>query len=983
MQLREKGVNKRKSNRCSSGVQAAIAAVGLMAVASFLPSAFAQSNVEGTIAGSAPANSSVLIQGLDSGVSITSTPRDGRFRVGSLPAGRYEVTVKEEGKADRSETVVVSIGGTARVDLNEAQPEIETIEVIARKTSIDVAKTETSLDLSAVEIAELPIPRAIQSVALLAPGTTKGDAVFGSQVSFGGASVAENMYYFNGFNITDFREGLGFSEMPFEFIANTQVKTGGYGAEFGRSLGGVVNMTSKRGSDTFESGVSVFWEPKFLSYKSSAVSYYDDNGTRSVWYDRRRDRHETTNANVYASGALIPGRLYVYGLISFERTDSQFGGSVQTFNKEQGSNPFYALKADFYLTQDHWLEMTYFRNKEEVERDRYYYDNFAQQETSYMGGLKFETGGNVLIGKYTGRITDDLTLSLLYGQSKVKDDTTNGDNSCIYGLDDVSGVRFGCAATSMIDKNDDQRDAYRIDLQYAIGGHLLRAGMDYEELEVENADFYTGPGHTLYLYYPNRNTPGGSYALEATRLENFGNFKSKTSALYLEDTWQVTDRFSIYAGLRNETFQNFDANGKKFFDVDDQWAPRLGLSFDVLGGGRSKLYANWGRYYLPVATATNIRVGGAELSEYIRYETYGGIAADGSPISRGTEVDRGYYNNADGTVHDSRQLVDQEGIKPMYQEEYSIGFQLAFSRLWNGGIRFIHRDLKRSIEDLCIDGIVLDASCVMANPGTDITIYTGYDDADNDGIYGSAGDNYDPNNMQPLTLTADRLGFPKAERKYNAVELTVARASDQHWKFDASYTWAQSYGNAEGYVNSDIGQADAGITQSFDYPGLVEHSYGYLPNDRRHNIKAYGAYFVTPELSLGLNLQVSSGRPKNCFGNYPDSSIEIDGDYSGYYGASSFYCSGQPSPRGSRGRTPWTSQVDLSMRFTPQAFEGLALGVDVFNVFNSTKVTQIKEAGEDGSLYYSAGLESASYGSAERWQAPMYVRLSAEYRFSK
>ena len=87
---------------------------------------------------------------------------------------------------------------------------------------------------------------------------------FGNLASFGGASVAENAYFINGFNITNSFRNLNFAQVPFEAIDEQQIKTGGYGAEFGRSLGGVINQITKRGTNEFHAGGNVFWSRKDL-----------------------------------------------------------------------------------------------------------------------------------------------------------------------------------------------------------------------------------------------------------------------------------------------------------------------------------------------------------------------------------------------------------------------------------------------------------------------------------------------------------------------------------------------------------------------------------------------------------------------------------------------------------------------------------------------------------------------------------------------
>ena len=101
----------------------------------------------------------------------------------------------------------------------------------------------------------------------------QANAGFGSLPSFGGSSVAENQYYVNGFNITNTFKNLNFAQVPFEGIAESQIKTGGYGAEFGRSTGGVINMITKRGTNEFKAGGSFYWTPESLSETSPSLYY--------------------------------------------------------------------------------------------------------------------------------------------------------------------------------------------------------------------------------------------------------------------------------------------------------------------------------------------------------------------------------------------------------------------------------------------------------------------------------------------------------------------------------------------------------------------------------------------------------------------------------------------------------------------------------------------------------------------------------------
>ncbi|WP_251275372.1 TonB-dependent receptor domain-containing protein, partial [Enterobacter hormaechei] len=71
--------------------------------------------------------------------------------------------------------------------------------------------------------------------------------------------------------------------------------------------------------------------------------------------------------------------------------------------------------------------------------------------------------------------------------------------------------------------------------------------------------------------------------------------KTKQSAQYIEDRWQVTDNLLLQLGLRNETFKNYTSAGEVYVKQDNQWAPRLGAVWDVHGDSTLKLFANAGR----------------------------------------------------------------------------------------------------------------------------------------------------------------------------------------------------------------------------------------------------------------------------------------------------------------------------------------------------------------------------------------------------
>jgi hypothetical protein len=163
-------------------------------------------------------------------------------------------------------------------------------------------------------------------------------------------------------------------------------------------------------------------------------------------------------------------------------------------------------------------------------------------------------------------------------------------------------------------------------------------------------------------------------------------------------------------------------------------------------------------------------------------------------------------------------------------------------------------------------------------------------------------------------------------------------------------------------------------TAVFDYPELTLNSDGLLPNDRKHQLKAYGFYQFTDELSVGGNLLVASGRPKNCIGNLPDSYYTA-GNPATDYGSEFFFCNGEAAPRGSRGRMPWDTRLDLNVAYQPRLVKGLVLKADVFNVFNRQTAQNQTES------YNTGKAVNALYGNVISYTAPRSIKLTAEYNY--
>lgn len=973
----------------------------------------AQSSV-GSIFGDTASNTTVTIENVDTGVSreITSDA-EGRFSFSQLAPGRYRVT-----SGGTTKEVQVRVGTGSPVSF-AAGTTLETVTVVGTGAfnPIDVSSVESTTVFTAEQIDELPIGRDVTNVALLAPGTVRGDTGFGNLASFGGASVAENGYYINGFDVTNIRNFISFAELPFDAIAEQQVKTGGYGAEYGRALGGVVNIVTKRGTNEWKAGASLYWTPGSLRESGKDVLSRDPEVLASAdpYFVYRSDNDsDFLSYNVWGGGPLIKDRLFMFGMVEGRKDEVDTYGHTTSLHSES-NDPNAMLKLDWNITDSHILEFTGIYNKLEDEYTEYH--NPEGQFATGQHGLKeadytISNGGEVYIAKYTGYLTDTFTLSALAGYLKMDNNFQSllpgAECPPIYDSRDanLSLVPLGCWNTAQFTIRDpafgggpdqDTRKAFRIDAEWNVGDHLLRFGIDQEKFTSSAAGVSYSGGGNYYRYFNAGTLFGEDYAFLGdlvrvrTTFRESGSFEVLNEAAYVEDSWQVTDNFLLYGGLRAETFENKNAVGQTFVESDTLIAPRLGFAWDVNGDSTFKVFGNAGRYYIPVASNTNIRASVAEESTEVWYFLDGIDPDTGLPIFDPANVLFPLEVNGSRTAPDPR-TVAAVNLDPMYQDEFILGFQKQLSSDWSLGMRAIHRDVKAGMDDVCshngfnqwaedngfdpnfaLDGEGIDmAGCFMLNPGTDVQLAM---DPDNNGT------------LEVYNVPSSYIGLPEYSRKYHAAEFFWEKAKSNNWYLQGSYTFAKSKGNVEGYVNSTLEQDDAGVTQDFDFAAFEHGAYGYLPNDRRHTLKLFGAYDLSDEWTVSANLLVQSGRPVSCNGFIPVAELGIgqpDAGTISAYSGSSFYCRDDAgnvtlTNRGDFGRTPWMRTIDAGVSYTPSWADGkLNFQMKVFNVLNSQTVTEYNEA---SAAFRTQATRDPDFLNDVNYQTPRFVRFAVRYEF--
>jgi len=896
--------------------------------------------------------------------------RSGRFRFSSLPTGEYDVEITAADGSKTSSSVSVTLGGTSNFDFTVASGSTTVVVKGKARRNLDFDRTTTGQVVDVQATADrLPVGRSIEAIADLVPGISIND-VFGPP-SIAGASPAENIYYINGMNVTNFRNFLGGTTIPFDFYDQIEVKTGGYQAEFGRSTGGAFIATTRRGSNKFKGGFSFYYEPESLASEAEPVRVDADPLTPKR-FKTDYAFYETKEFNFWVSGPIIKDHIHFFAFYNprdfEEASETRTNGAIDEKVISKNDDPFYGAKLDFALNSNHRLEYTYF------------YDNTAGTDNYPLNGtiVTNDKGGLTRIAKYTGKFSDFFTLSVLYGRSTYhQTSSSNRDNDAAVLESDFTSPRGN--PDLVVESGNDKRENFRVDGDFYFdlyGKHHVRAGWDQEKLTASALTRYSGG---VYYRYYGSNSCGGATAItncvRVRRLFNTGEFDIENTGFFIQDDWAITDRLNLSLGVRNDKFDNKNAAGKSFLLSEDQIAPRLGLSYDLHGDKTTKLTAFYGRYYLPIAGNTNIRLAGGEdfTQEFYSYTSRDPVTL--APL--GTTL-RLREVLSDGTIPDADTLVSQN-IEPQYQDEYILGYEKRLDNGWSLSATYMYRKLGAVMEDVDADytpacaylvsqGLVANVGAcgsfggsgyVLMNPGSDLVI--------------KLGDSWGALDGRTVTIPASQLDLPKADREYEAFTLAFSRPDDGNWSLGGSLTISKSIGNIEGGVKSDNGQDDTGLTQDFDEPGWMDGSYGLLPNHHAFSLKLNGTKTINERLTAGFVASMLSPRKYGCIGYYPFA----DGRASETT-LTAWYCDGELTPRGSSFSGDWINKVDVSMSYKmPTTIGQLELRGDVFNIFNFQGAEQFTEQGESG----STGILASNYGLASAYQRPRYVRLSLKYSF--
>jgi hypothetical protein len=966
----------------------------------------AAQDTTGTISGRAVDTQGLVLPGVTvtatgpQGIKTTVTDEEGRFTLAFLTPGSYTVHADLQGftSVDRRD-VFVRVGQTVDIPfMMQIGALEETVQVVAPAASVDTTSATIGASLDSATLARLPVGRRFSDTLYLTPGVSTGGSVGIANPSIEGSSGLENQYVVDGVNISNGGYGaLGsysivFGSLgngtPFDFMQEVQVKTGGYEAEFGQATGGVVNVITKSGSNTLKGSAFGYARPR--RFESTYNTVQSAEGTVNAVGSQLSDVGATVG------GPILPNRLFFFGAIDPQWQTNTFvapdGFPLQTLGNVDRDRRItnYAVKGTWQATPTHRFDASFFGDPATGATGPQRSSALLNQTTSGYSSLEY--GGHNQTVHYNGVLNPRFLVDASVGRALNRILETPSVND--WRVTDLrvtprvisGGVGFYEAGNR---SNSWQAQAKATNIVEGFGQHQVRYGFDYEHLDFSQLQQYTGPTFTA----PNGQQTVTGATVDIIPDPAFGQIyhvsragftaaratSQRYTAAFVEDEWKIGNSLTIRPGVRFER-ETLGGSIVQDFSLKNNWAPRLGVVWDPSGNGKSRVFANYGRYYARVPNDLAAR---ALSSDAL-------ITADYFDSNLTRPVPNGIVTStrtgATTTTHFTLLGGSADDIDPnaklSYYNEWVAGTEYTLPRDLTVGVRYVHRDIGRVLED------------VQAYPIVAVSL----------GLPGAATANYLLTNPGPSTpviqdIPGATVSFESPVHNYNAVEFTANKRLSNNWSLISSYRWSRLTGNFEGFFRNDNGQSDPGISSLYDYPtndptftaiGTSQFGYigdirflgtagnGSLPLDRTHDVKVYGTYGFGMGLNLSLGLELESGAPLTAFAAHPiyDTGGEIPLTARG---------AGFQTSNGFQTRTPWTKPVNAGASYNLKVGpRTLALIADVFNVFNTQTILDYNSFAE-----LQFGVPNPDFGAAgvsgvvsgQQLATPRQFRVGVRYEF--
>ena len=921
------------------------------------------------------------------------------------PSTQYILTVELTGfqTLERSQ-ILVRAGQTASIPLTLQLAGItEAVQVTANSPIVDVTNAITGQDITLQLTESLPTGRSYQSYLQLVPGVMPDDQAqpgnpavrSGLNYSDIGGNVgisADNVYYFDGIDVTDRVTGTFGANLNTEIIQEQKVITGAIPAEYVGAPGLISNVVTKSGSNSYSGSGNYFFQNSNLVAENENAPNEDFSNKDSAFT---------------IGGPLLRDKAWFFGSYRYlNRKDDvstlDTGEFMRTVDNTQHQG---FAKGSWAATTADLVSFTYLSDPTDVSgrrqrditnaRDRAREQGGARYSGTYTrvwGGTLLEIGAN----KHNGEVTD---------LSAIRDSR----NDVLFQTADarvLTEEQVGGFGRDLIDERDNK--AIRGSLQRVFGRHIVKGGAEWnrsdnfrDTLYINStgfttlADKYRGAGITaaqiagggwtglqfdvtntsdfnglirtidasadraaFYAAY-DRDGNGVVTSAEAATGLLFNTANSLGGVNYDRDFQAATgpqetfskgltffiqdeiswNRLTFNLGLRTERWEHFATTGENIYTFPWEFAPRLSAAYDVFGDGKHRASAFWGRYYDPVRNNMTNFAGtltGSILEEQVWVSSLNKFVT--------------YRTRGGPSVQDA---FFSPTTQTPYTDDLQVGYAVDLGNNMSFDAVYFNRRTRDILEDYDLE-LYADPNGYPGPTNDANSLFLGYDYF---GYTENPGSNF---------VIGTLAG---GERNFHGLEFVFRKRFANRWQSLVSYNWNDAKGNTNSDSNADF-QGDV------DYlDPRAPNQYATQPGLISHLVKGAASYQFDFGLQLGGTFNWNSGTvaSRTFLASGRNLPVRVPAtqafEYAGYVNRWL-----APDSVGSLTNPSW-GQVDLRAQYNRRITDDLSaeVFVDLFNVLNNQSAVREQDL--------VAGQGSNAFGDEILWVNPRRAFLGARVKF--
>ncbi len=849
----------------------------------------------------------------------------------------------------------------------------------SRATAINTVNAEVASDMSIQKIQELPVEgRDITRMLFRLPNVSQATGFFpeAPNVSINGANGLYNNYLIDGMDNNErFLGGQKFA-IPVGFVQNVNVLTNNYSVEFGNTGNGIINVTSKGGSNQLSG------EAFFITRPGPSIDGQSDFVQRDLSGNQVKNGFQRYQAGFGLGGAIVKEKTFYY--VNFEHTtdlkDNLLTSPVLGINQTaRGENSFNYFSAK--------IDQKWSAKFSSSLRTNIGFVNIGRQAGGLNGGNGFPSAAN----------SQDRNSVLI-----VNKNTFVGSNFKFESNVQYSSFRWNYGKP----ENPDSPNVTVLDPTGQSIAYLGHPGYVFDSREStvqlqEKLTVYKG-NHTLkfgaelisakHELFGGGN-PNGSYTvqltqpeLDAVKAKNLGanlgvtdipatakvlsygielrpNGFGKTQnifSFYAEDQWAATSRLNITVGLRYD-YDNLSEGGSSHGDYNNI-APRASFNYKLTD--RSSLRGGYGIFYDKIlysiySDALQQNSTNSDFKKQLQYFVDQGVLPSNTNIdaitfdgnlgvgtSNNAGLPFGYLNGPPASTYagqrnsfsSERRILNPNGYQNPYTQQISLGYQYQIA---NDKLFYVDLVYNKSNNLFRTRNLNAPTAWNAVAAGNTARATATADSTRLLPIYGSTA----VINGQPVTGIAKSvvLTETEGESEYYAASFNLQKdRGNGKFSYRLIYTLSYLRNNTE-----DIN------FRAMDANNFA-NEWGPSINDRRHIINGILNYYPTKNLTATLAALVQSGQPIN---RVPNGSIyaivnstgtplggttnDLNGDGGAfgdaYVGNSDRY----PGASRNSDRLPWAYTFDLSVQYVIpfSANNRLEIRADVFNLLNTVNLS--------------------------------------------